>query len=156
MLGPSRQSDHQLVGKHSHLYGRYCGRKADSKRLKIEQETMSTETKAHQFQKGNPGGPGRPKGKVDYRAILDKCVTAEAFYLIMDRAVQDAISGSPATRARARAFVVSFVLAPIPKTVKVESAEDSSTDSRKLLDALVEVIPAETLQAVLDASEKFR
>ena len=123
-------------------------------RQQIERKTMTTEVKPHQFKKGNPGGPGRPKGKVDYRAIFDQCVTAESFYQIIDKAVQDAISGAPATRARARAFVVSFVLAPIPKTVKLENAEDSTSDSRKLIDALIEVIPAETLQAVLAASEK--
>lgn len=117
---------------------------------------MSTETKSHKFQKGNPGGPGRPKGKVDYRAIFEKCVTAESFFQIIDKAVQDAINGAPATRARARAFVVSFVMAPIPKTVKVENAEDSTTDSRKLLDALVEVVPVETLQAVLAAAERSK
>ena len=117
---------------------------------------MTTEAKAHQFQKGNAGGPGRPKGKVDYRAIFDKCVSAEAFYSIIDKAVQDAISGSPPTRARARAFIVQFVLAPCPKVLKVESGEDSSSDSRKLLDALVEVVPVETLQAVLAASERAK
>ena len=117
---------------------------------------MTTEAKTHLFQKGGPPGPGRPKGKVDYRAIFDKCVTAEAFFKIIDKAVEDAIIGSPATRARARAFVVSFVMAPIPKTVKVENAEDSTTDSRKLLDALVEVVPIETLQAVLAASERSK
>ena len=117
---------------------------------------MSTEVKPHRFQKGNPGGPGRPKSKVDYRAIFDQCVTAEAFFKIIDKAVEDAISGAPATRARARAFVVSFVLAPIPKTVKVESGEESTTDSRKLLDALVELVPAEALQAVLTAAEKAK
>lgn len=115
---------------------------------------MTTEVKPHQFKKGNPGGPGRPKGKPDYRAIFDQCVTAESFFNIISKAVEDAISGAPVTRARARAFVVSFVLAPIAKTVKVESGEDSTTDSRKLIDALIEVIPAETLQAVLAASEK--
>ena len=89
---------------------------------------MSSEVKPHHFQKGNPGGPGRPK-KVDYRAIFEKCVTAQAFYEIIDKAVQDAINGAPATRARARAFVVSFVLSPIPKTVNVVHAETLQADT---------------------------
>ena len=123
-------------------------------RQQIERKTMTTEVKPHQFKKGNPGGPGRPKGKVDYRAIFDQCVTSEAFFNIISRAVEDAISGAPVTRARARAFIVQFVLAPVPRTVKLENAEDSTTDSRKLLDALIEVVPEETLQAVLAASER--
>lgn len=112
---------------------------------------MSTEVKTHKFQKGNPGGPGRPKGKVDYRAIFDQCVTAEAFYKIIDKAVEEAISGSSATRARA--FVVSFVPAPILKTVKVESSDDSTTDSRKLLDALVKAMPVRSSKAIPVQSE---
>ncbi len=112
---------------------------------------MATELEKKRFVKGGAPGPGRPPGKkTDYRAIFEQCVTPESFFRIISRAVDDAIRGDH----RARVFVVSHLIAPIPKTLKVENPGDSPTEGRKLIDSLIELVPDASLQAVLAATQR--
>jgi len=96
------------------------------------------------FVQGHSGGPGRKKKvSVDYRAIFEHAVTEVAMFRIIERALADAINGD----ARARAWLVSYLVAPIPKTMKIE---DATTLSRSKMDAGVSQLPPEEF-AVLEA-----
>jgi hypothetical protein len=87
------------------------------------------------------GGPGRSKAiRTDYRAVFEKCLTEEALFRIVDKAVADAIEGD----ARARQWVVSYVLPPVPKVLKVE---DATTVDRSKMDRVAEKLGPEELEA---------
>ncbi|HXH61350.1 MAG TPA: DUF5681 domain-containing protein, partial [Fimbriimonadaceae bacterium] len=52
--------------------------------------------KQHQFKPGNPGGPGRPKGRLSLRAMLLKKLTRNndrAARQIVDRIIRNAKKG---------------------------------------------------------------
>lgn len=87
------------------------------------------------------GGPGRKKTqRTDYRAVFEKCLTEEALFRIVDKAVADAIEGD----ARARQWVVSYVLPPVPKVLKVE---DATSVDRSKMDTVVAKLSPEELEA---------
>ena len=52
--------------------------------------------KQHQFKPGNPGGPGRPKGRLSLRTMLVKSLArnnAKAARRIVERLISDAKKG---------------------------------------------------------------
>ncbi|MCF7960766.1 MAG: hypothetical protein K9M08_08480 [Pirellula sp.] len=105
---------------------------------------MAGQTSSTKFQKGNPGGPGRPKTKnTDYAQLIKDCLTPTAAFQIIDKAIENAKQGD----ARARAWLFSHVVAPIPKTVLVNEA---ALDSREAIDSVVAELPPDQI-AALDA-----
>ena len=105
---------------------------------------MAGQTSATKFKKGNPGGPGRPKTvSTDYAKIIRDALTPQAAFEIIDRAIGDAKAGD----ARARAWLFSHVVAPIPRTILVNEA---ALESREAIDSVVSQLPPDQI-AALDA-----
>ncbi len=105
---------------------------------------MAGQSSSTKFKKGNPGGPGRPKSvNTDYAKLIRDCLTPTAAFEIIDRAIADAKSGD----ARARAWLFSHVVAPIPKTILVNEA---AIESREAIDSVVSQLPPDQI-AALDA-----
>jgi len=67
---------------------------------------------------------------------------------IVLKAVEQAKNGD----SKARSWLIGHLIAPIPRTVKVENVEDQTTDSRRLLDSLINAVDNVTLMRVLEAS----
>ena len=105
---------------------------------------MAGQTSATKFKKGNPGGPGRPKTvNTDYAKLIRDCLTPTAAFEIIERAIGDAKSGD----GRARQWLFSHVVAPIPKTILVNEA---AIESREAFDSLVSQLAPDQV-AALDA-----
>ena len=101
------------------------------------------------FLPGTPGGPGRPK-RTDFADLLRKTLTDEQAKAIYVQAIKQAERGD----AKARTWLFSFLMAPMPKTLKVEQEE--ATEGRKMLDAIVENMPDEHLAAFEVALSRAR
>lgn len=70
------------------------------------------------FTNGNPGGPGRPRRKVEeeYLASMETIVDVEAWQQIVKRATIDAIAGD----AKARSWLSGYLMGmPISRTEEV-------------------------------------
>ena len=105
---------------------------------------MAGQTSPTKFKKGNPGGPGRPKTvNTDYAGLIRNCLTPTAAFAIIEKTIEQAKSGD----ARARAWLFSHVVAPIPKTILVNEA---ALESREAIDSVVSQLPADQI-AALDA-----
>lgn len=86
------------------------------------------------FQKGHPGGPGRPKRQTEvaYLAVTMAACPLEAWREIVDVAVRDAKNGDAAARAWLGRYLVGdpATKAPAPTTVIVHEllADDPAMD----------------------------
>jgi hypothetical protein len=69
---------------------------------------MTTRNDKGQFDKGNPGGPGRPKLQTEraYLEVVISACTPETWKEIVDRAVVDAKAGD----AKAREWLAGYVI----------------------------------------------
>ncbi len=93
------------------------------------------------FVAGGPAGPGRPK-RTDYTELLRSALSKEDATEIFKKAIRQAKDGNHA----ARSWICSFLMSPAPKTLKLEQEEQ--TDSRRMMDAIVAVIPEEQLMEI--------
>jgi hypothetical protein len=82
--------------------------------------------------------PGRPKTVgTDYAKLIREALTPTAAFEIIERAISDAKEGDH----RARSWLFSHVVAPVPKTVVVS---DEQIASREVIDdAIARLSPAE-------------
>ena len=105
---------------------------------------MAERTKDGKFVKGHGVKGGRPKSvNTDYAKLIRDCLTPTAAFEIIDKAIGDAKQGD----ARARAWLFSHVVAPIPKTILVNEA---AIESREAIDSIVSQLPQDQI-AALDA-----
>jgi hypothetical protein len=105
---------------------------------------MSERTKEGRFVKGHGVKGGRPKTvNTDYAKLIRDCLTPSAAFDIIDKAIENAKQGD----ARARAWLFSHVVAPIPKTILVNEA---AIESREAIDSVVAELPPDQI-AALDA-----
>ena len=105
---------------------------------------MTERTKEGRFVKGHGVKGGRPKSvNTDYAKLIRDCLTPTAAFQIIDKAIEHAKQGD----ARARAWLFSHVVAPIPKTILVNEA---ALDSREAIDSVVSELPPDQI-AALDA-----
>ena len=103
---------------------------------------MAGQTSSTKFKKGNPGGPGRPKtANTDYAKLIRDCLTPVAAFEIIDKAIEHAKQGD----ARARAWLFSHVVAPIPKTILVNEA---ALESREAIDSVVSQLSPDQVAAL--------
>ena len=75
------------------------------------------------FQKGNPGGPGRPRRAVEreYLAALSDAVTPDQWRLVAEKALQDAQAGD----AAARAWLAKYLLGDTTATLLELAAKEA-------------------------------
>lgn len=75
------------------------------------------------FVPGHPGGPGRPKRETEgeYLKTLQEVVTVDAWRLIVERAVADAIEGDP----KARSWIGNYLLGLPSQRLEVDHQGDS-------------------------------
>jgi len=103
---------------------------------------MSNDIKPWLFKKGHNGGPGRtPKKKVDYRGIIEAALTPTVVYDILEKAIEQARDGDKA----ARQWLLSYVVVPLPKTLRVE---DNTSQSREVIDSAIEALPPDEFAAL--------
>ena len=106
---------------------------------------MAGQTSLTKFQKGNPGGPGRPNTvNTDYAKLIRDCLTPSAAFEIIEKTIEHAKQGD----ARARAWLFSHVVSPLPKTIRVEN--EAALESREAVDSVVSQLPPDQI-AALDA-----
>lgn len=102
---------------------------------------MSERTKDGKFVKGHGVKGGRPKTiNTDYAKLIRDCLTPTAAYDIIEKAIDNAKQGD----ARARAWLFSHVVAPIPRTILVNEA---ALDSRESVDAVVSQLTPDQIAA---------
>jgi len=87
---------------------------------------------------------------MDYAEMLRKTLTDQDAQDIYRKAISQARLGD----ARARNWLFSFLMSPVPRTIKVE--QEAETDSRKAIDAIIENLPDEHLAAFEIAMAKAR
>ena len=75
------------------------------------------------FQKGNPGGPGRPRRAVEreYLAALSDAVNPDQWRRVVEKALQDAQAGD----ATARAWLSKYLLGDTPATLMELAAKEA-------------------------------
>ena len=103
-----------------------------------EDDMVAIRSVKGRFVTGGPPGPGRPK-RTDYTELLRAALSKEDATEIFKKAIHQAKEGNHA----ARSWVCSFLMSPAPKTLKLEHEEQ--TDARRMMDAIVAVIPESQL-----------
>ena len=103
-----------------------------------EDDLVAIRSVKGRFVTGGPPGPGRPK-RTDYTELLRAALSKEDATEIFKKAIHQAKEGNHA----ARSWVCSFLMSPAPKTLKLEHEEQ--TDARRMMDAIVAVIPESQL-----------
>ena len=107
-------------------------------------------TKDGKFVKGHAVKGGRPKSvNTDYARLIRDCLTPTAAFEIVEKAITDAKRGD----ARARAWLFSHVVSPLPKVIQVNEA---AIESRETIDSIVGQLPPDqiaALNAILERRE---
>jgi hypothetical protein len=87
------------------------------------------------FLRGNKGGPGRPRRKVEieYLAALGESVTVPTWRKICRRAVDDALAGDAAARAWLSRFLIGAVDCTLERLAAAEKIGLSVDDGISLL-----------------------
>ncbi len=85
--------------------------------------------RAGQFLPGTKGGPGRPRGEVEYLAAMTQVVSMGEWSQICERAVKDAMKGD----AKARSWLSRYLLPNGGQRDEDEMPEAPPLDGRDLL-----------------------
>ncbi len=109
---------------------------------------MNGKNGSNLFQKGHPGGPGRPKekfrarSKQDYLQRLHDKMTLATWDKILDKAIEQALAGD----SKARAYLTLYAIGRPLQSVEVTGAGGSPLSLGAVILAIREVTPDPMMQ----------
>lgn len=90
---------------------------------------MSDRNGKGQYEKGHPGGPGRPPKarELAYLAVLREKLTLAEWGQIVEQTIRDAKSQDPIARDRARRFLAEYAIGKPAQTLHINPAGEGDT-----------------------------